>query len=92
MTSLLDTCRWFPAGIHELDNNRSLYINAFELLHVITRGVVSSAAGTALAAPIICQSTNKHWPKVNKTQQNQLQTLSANFESNKKHEDNSNRS
>ena len=36
MTSLLNTCRWFPAGIHKLDNNRRVYINAFELLHVIT--------------------------------------------------------
>ena len=35
MTSLLNTCRWFPAGIHKLDNNRRVYINAFELLHVI---------------------------------------------------------
>ena len=36
MTSLLNTCRWFPAGIHKLDSNRRVYINAFELLHVIT--------------------------------------------------------
>ena len=41
MTSLLNTCRWFPAGIHKLDNNRRVYINAFELLHVITEYLVS---------------------------------------------------
>ena len=41
MTSLLNTCRWFPAGIHKLDNNRRIYINAFELLHVITEYLVS---------------------------------------------------
>ena len=41
MTSLLNTCRWFPAGIHKLDNNRRVYINAFELLHVITEYSVS---------------------------------------------------
>ena len=33
--------RWFPAGIHKLDNNRRVYINAFELLHVITEYLVS---------------------------------------------------
>ena len=41
MTSLLNTCRWFPAGIHKLDNNRHIYINAFELLDVITDYLVS---------------------------------------------------
>ena len=41
MTSLLNTCRWFPAGIPKLDNNRRVYINAFELLHVITEYLVS---------------------------------------------------
>ena len=41
MTSLLNTCRWFPALIHKLDNNRRVYINAFELLHVITNYLVS---------------------------------------------------
>ena len=42
MTSLLNTCRWFPAGIHKLDNNRRVYnINAFELLYVITEYLVS---------------------------------------------------
>ena len=41
MTSLLNKCRWFPAGIHKLDNNRRVYINAFELLHVITEYLVS---------------------------------------------------
>ena len=41
MTSLLNTCRWFPAGIHKLDNNRRVYINAFELLHVIAEYLVS---------------------------------------------------
>ena len=40
MTSLLNTCRWFPAGTHKLDNNRRVYINAFELLHVITEYLV----------------------------------------------------
>ena len=40
MTSLLNTCCWFPAGIHKLDNNRCVYINAFELLHVITEYLV----------------------------------------------------
>ena len=40
MTSLLNTCRWFPAGIHKLDNNRRVYINAFELMHVITEYLV----------------------------------------------------
>ena len=39
MTSLLNTCRWFPAGI--LDDNRHVYMNAFELLHVITEYLVS---------------------------------------------------
>ena len=34
MTSLLNTCRWIPAVIHKLDNNRRVYISAFELLHV----------------------------------------------------------
>ena len=38
---MLYTCRWFPAGIHKLDNNRRVYINAFELLHVITEYLVS---------------------------------------------------
>ena len=42
MTSLLNTCRWFPAGIHKFDNNRRVYINAFELLHVITEYMVFS--------------------------------------------------
>ena len=37
MTSLPNTCRWFPAGIHKLDNNSLVYINAFEVLHVITK-------------------------------------------------------
>ena len=53
MTSLLNTCRWFPAGIHKLDNNRRVYINAFELLHVITeyiragpRDVVAGGTGS----------------------------------------------
>ena len=41
MTSLLNTCRWFPASIHNLDNNRCVYINAFELLRVITEYLVS---------------------------------------------------
>ena len=41
MTSLLNTCCWFPAGIHKLDNNRHVHINAFELLHVITEYLVS---------------------------------------------------
>ena len=41
MTSLLTRCRWFPAGIHKLDNNRRVYINAFELLHVIAEYFVS---------------------------------------------------
>ena len=41
MTSLLNRCRWFPAGIHKLDNNRRVYINAFELFHVITEYLVS---------------------------------------------------
>ena len=35
MTSLPNTCRWFPAGIHKLDYNRPIYIDAFELLCVI---------------------------------------------------------
>ena len=41
MTSLLNTSRWFPAGIHKIDNNRRVYINAFELLHAITEYLVS---------------------------------------------------
>ena len=41
MTSLLNTCRWFPAGIHKLDKNRRVNINAFELLYVITEYLVS---------------------------------------------------
>ena len=41
MTSLLNTCRWFPTGLHKLDNNRRVYINAFELLRVITEYLVS---------------------------------------------------
>ena len=41
MTSLLNTCRCFPDGIHKLDNNRRVYIDAFELLHVITEYLVS---------------------------------------------------
>ena len=42
MTSLLNTCRWFPTGMHKLDNKRRVYIhvNAFELLHVITEYLV----------------------------------------------------
>ena len=40
MTSLSNTCRWFPAGIHKLDNNSHVNINAFELLHVITEYLV----------------------------------------------------
>ena len=40
MTSLLNTCRWFPAGIHKFDNNGRVYINVFELLHVITENLV----------------------------------------------------
>ena len=35
MTSLLNTCRWFPAGIHKLDNNRRVYINAIEFLMIM---------------------------------------------------------
>ena len=37
-------CRWFPDGIHKLDNNNNnnrVYINAFEFLHVITEYLVS---------------------------------------------------
>ena len=41
MMSLPNTCRWFPAGIHNLDNISRVYINAFELLHVITEYLVS---------------------------------------------------
>ena len=41
MTLLPNTCRWFPAGIHKLDNNSRVYINAFELLHVVTEYLVS---------------------------------------------------
>ena len=41
MASLLNTCRRFPAGIHKLDNNRRVYINASELLHVIKEYLVS---------------------------------------------------
>ena len=41
MTSLLNSCRWVPAGINKLDNNRRVYINAFELLRVITEYLVS---------------------------------------------------
>ena len=35
MTSLPNTCRRFPAGIHKLDYNSSIYIDVFELLRVI---------------------------------------------------------
>ena len=34
-------CRWFPAGIHKLDTNSRVYINAFELLLIITEYLVS---------------------------------------------------
>ena len=48
MTSLLNTCRWFPAGIHKIDNNRRGYINAFKLLHVITEYLVSFSMTVAI--------------------------------------------
>ena len=35
MTSLPNTYRWFPAGIHKLDYKCPIYIDAFELLRVI---------------------------------------------------------
>ena len=53
MTSLLNTSRWFPAGIHKLDNNRRVYINAFELLHVITEYLVSFFLTVAIELFII---------------------------------------
>ena len=53
MTSLLNTCRWFPAGIHKLDNNRRVYINAFELLHVITELLVNFSMTVAIELFII---------------------------------------
>ena len=53
MTSLLNTCRWFPAGIHKLDNNRRVFINAFELLHVITEYLVSFSMTVAIELFII---------------------------------------
>ena len=53
MTSLLNTCRWFPAGIHKLDNNRRVYINAFELLLVITEYLVSFSMTVAIELFII---------------------------------------
>ena len=53
MTSLLCTCRWFPAGIHKLDNNRCVYINTFELLHVITEYLVSFSMTVAIELFII---------------------------------------
>ena len=53
MTSLLNTCRWFPAGIHKLDNNRRVYINAFELLHVLTEYSVSFSMTVAIELLII---------------------------------------
>ena len=53
MTSLLNTCHWFPAGIHKLDNNRRVYINAFELLHVITEYLVSFSMTVAIELFII---------------------------------------
>ena len=53
MTSLLNTGRWFPAGIHKLDNNRCVYINAFELLHVITEYLVSFSMMVAIELFII---------------------------------------
>ena len=53
MTSLLNTCRWFPAGIHKLDNNRRVHINAFELLHVITEYLVSFSMTVAIELFII---------------------------------------
>ena len=53
MTSLLNTCRWFPTGIHKLDNNRRVYINAFELLHLITEYLVSFSMTVAIELFII---------------------------------------
>ena len=53
MTSLLNTCRWFPAGIHKLDNNRRVYINVFELLHVITEYLVIFSMTVAIELFII---------------------------------------
>ena len=53
MTSLLNTCLWFPAGIHKLDNNKRVYINAFELLHVITEYLVSFLMTVAIELFII---------------------------------------
>ena len=53
MTSLLNTCIWFPARIHKLDNNRRVYINAFELLHVITEYLVSFFNDVAIELFII---------------------------------------
>ena len=41
MTSLPNTCRWFPAGIHKLDYNNRIYIDAFEPLRVIKEYLVS---------------------------------------------------
>ena len=41
--------RWFPAGIHILDNNSRVYINTFELLHVITEYLVSFSNNVCLS-------------------------------------------
>ena len=40
MTSLSNTCRWFPAEIQKHDNNSHVYIN-LEFLRVITEYLVS---------------------------------------------------
>ena len=53
MRSLPNTCRWFPAGMHKLDNNSRVYINAFELLLVITEHLVSFTITVALELFII---------------------------------------
>ena len=53
MTSLLNTCPWFPAGIHKLDNNSGVYINAFELLHVRTEYLLVFSMTVAIELFII---------------------------------------
>ena len=58
MTSLPNTCRWSPAWIHKLDDNSRVYINAFELLDVITEYLVSFFSITvAIELSIILFST-----------------------------------
>ena len=53
MTSLPNTFRWFPAGIHKLDYNSPIYIDAFELVRVIMENLEVFSITVAIKSLII---------------------------------------